>query len=39
MEVVGWVAVGVVALVVLGGAALGVRSIPDARRYLKIRKM
>ncbi|WP_407663554.1 DUF6893 family small protein [Mycolicibacterium celeriflavum] len=39
MEVVGWVAVGVVAVVILGGAALGVRSIPDARRYLKIRKM
>ncbi|WP_412457647.1 DUF6893 family small protein [Mycolicibacterium celeriflavum] len=39
MEVVGWVAVGVVAVVILGGAALGVRSIPDARRYMKIRKM
>ena len=39
MEVVGWVAVGVVAAVVIGGAAVGVRSIPDARRYLKIRRM
>ncbi len=39
MEVVGWVALGVVAVVVLAGAAVGVRSIPDARRYLKIRRM
>ena len=30
MEVVGWVAVGVVAVVVLGGACVGVMSIPDA---------
>ena len=39
MEIVGWVAVGIAAVVVLGGAALGVMSIPDARRYLKIRRM
>ncbi len=39
MEVVGWVAVGVVAAVVLGGAMVGVMSIPDAKRYLKIRRM
>ncbi len=39
MEIVGWVAVGIAAFVVLGGAALGVMSIPDARRYLKIRRM
>lgn len=39
MEVVGWVAVGIAAVVVLTGALLGVRSIPDARRYLKIRRM
>jgi hypothetical protein len=39
MEVVGWVAVGVVAAVVIAGAMVGVRSIPDARRYLKIRRM
>jgi hypothetical protein len=39
MEVVGWVAVGIAAVVVLGGAMLGARSIPDARRYLKIRRM
>jgi hypothetical protein len=39
MEVVGWVAVGMVGVVVLGGVVLGVRSIPDLRRYLKIRQM
>jgi hypothetical protein len=39
MEVVGWVALGVVAAVVLGGAMVGVMSIPDAMRYLKIRRM
>jgi hypothetical protein len=39
MEVVGWVAVAIAAAVVLGAALVGVRSIPDARRYLKIRRM
>ncbi|MGE5695262.1 MAG: DUF6893 family small protein [Candidatus Sericytochromatia bacterium] len=39
MEVVGWVAIGMVAVVVLAGVAVGVTSIPDARRYLKMRRM
>ncbi|PEG32892.1 hypothetical protein CQY20_33820 [Mycolicibacterium agri] len=39
MDVVGWVAVGVVAAVVVGGVIVGLVSIPDARRYMKIRKM
>jgi hypothetical protein len=39
MDVVGWVAVGVVAAVVLGGVVVGVASLPDARRYMKIRRM
>jgi hypothetical protein len=39
MEVVGWIALGVVAAVVVGGAVVGVMSIPDAMRYLKIRRM
>jgi hypothetical protein len=39
MQVVGWVAVGVVAAVILGGVAVGVRSVPDLQRYLKIRRM
>ncbi|WP_095533764.1 DUF6893 family small protein [Mycobacterium aquaticum] len=39
MEVVGWVAVVIVAAVVVVGAVLGLRSIPDAQRYLKMRRM
>ena len=39
MEVVGWVALGVIAAVVVGGVIVGVVSIPDARRYLKMRRM
>jgi hypothetical protein len=39
MEVVGWVAIGVVAVAVLGGAMIGLMSIPDAVRYMKIRRM
>ncbi len=39
MDIVGWVAVGVVAVVVLAGVVLGLTSLPDARRYLKMRRM
>ncbi|MDT5092669.1 MAG: hypothetical protein QOH60_2032 [Mycobacterium sp.] len=39
MDVVGWVAVGVVGVAVLAGVVVGLSSIPDARRYLKIRRM
>jgi hypothetical protein len=39
MDIVGWVAIGVVGVVVLGGVVIGVSSIPDIRRYLKIRQM
>ncbi|MFQ6330887.1 MULTISPECIES: DUF6893 family small protein [unclassified Nocardia] len=39
METVGLIATGVVALIVVGGLYLGVRSIPDLKRYLKIRHM
>ncbi|WP_087078286.1 DUF6893 family small protein [Mycobacterium dioxanotrophicus] len=39
MEVVGWIAVVVVAAVVAAGAVVGLRSIPDAQRYLKMRRM
>jgi Family of unknown function (DUF6893) len=39
MDVVGWIAVGVVAAVAVGGIAIGLASIPDARRYMKIRRM
>jgi hypothetical protein len=39
MDVVGWVAVAVVAVVVVGGIVVGLINIPDARRYMKIRRM
>ena len=39
MEIVGWIATGVVALVVVVGVVVGLRSIPDARPYLKMRQM
>jgi len=39
MDVVGWVALGVVAAVVVGGVVVGLVSIPDARRYMKMRRM
>lgn len=39
METLGVVATGVVALIVAAGLYLGVRSIPDIKRYLKIRHM
>ena len=39
METVGVIATGVVALIVVSGLYLGVRSISDIKRYLKIRHM
>jgi uncharacterized protein DUF6893 len=39
MDVVGWVAVGAVAVVVVAGAAVALSSIPDIKRYLRIRNM
>jgi Family of unknown function (DUF6893) len=39
MEVVGWVFLGILALIVFMGVVMGVMSLPDARRYLKIRHM
>jgi hypothetical protein len=39
MEVVGWVFVAIIAVVVLIGVGLGLVSLPDARRYLKLRRM
>jgi hypothetical protein len=39
MDVVGWVATGVVAVVLVGGVLVGLRSIPDVRRYVKMRNM
>ena len=39
MEVMGWIAVVIAALVLLVAVVLGVRSVPDAMRYMKIRRM
>ena len=39
MEVVGRIAVVVVTAAILAGAVIGVRSIPDIQRYLKMRQM
>jgi hypothetical protein len=39
MDVVGWIAVVVIAIVVVAGVIVGLVSLPDARRYMKIRRM
>ena len=39
MDAVGWAAVAVIAVVVAAGVAVGLVNIPDARRYMKIRRM
>jgi hypothetical protein len=39
MAVVGWVAIGVVAAIAVTGVAVGLASVPDMRRYLRIRHM
>ncbi len=39
MNVVGWVFLALLALVLLGVLALVGRSVPDIRRYLRMRRM
>jgi hypothetical protein len=39
MEVLGWIFIAIIALVAAVAMALGVISVPDARRYLKLRRM
>jgi Family of unknown function (DUF6893) len=39
MEVLGWIFIAIIALVVGTGMLLGLVSLPDARRYLKLRRM
>jgi hypothetical protein len=39
MEIVGWVFIGILAMFALTGVVVGLISVPDARRYLKIRHM
>ncbi|WP_428838946.1 DUF6893 family small protein [Mycobacterium kyorinense] len=39
MEILGWVFIGILAVIALVAVTMGVMSLPDARRYLKIRHM
>jgi hypothetical protein len=39
MEVLGWIFLAIIALVVLAAMGMGLVSLPDARRYLKLRRM
>lgn len=39
MEVLGWIFIAIVALVAAVAVMLGLISLPDARRYLKLRRM
>ena len=39
MDIVGWVAIAVIAVIALVGVVLGLTSIPDARRYMRMRRM
>jgi hypothetical protein len=39
MDVIGWIATGVVKVVLVTGVVVGLRSIPDVQRYLKMRQM
>jgi hypothetical protein len=39
MDVMGWVATSVIAVVVVAGVAVGLSSLPDIKRYLRIRNM
>jgi len=36
---VGWVATVLIILALVGAAVIGIRSIPDVRRYAEIRRM
>jgi hypothetical protein len=39
MAIVGWVFIGLLGILALAGVVVGLISLPDARRYLKIRHM
>jgi hypothetical protein len=39
MAIVGWVFIGILGLMVFSAVVLGLVSLPDARRYLKMRHM
>lgn len=39
MAGVGWAATALVGIIIVGGVVVGVTSLPDIRRYLKMRNM
>ncbi len=39
MEVLGWIFVALIALVLVAAVGLGLASLPDAKRYLRLRRM
>jgi hypothetical protein len=39
MAILGWIFLAILTLVVALGLVLGITSLPDARRYLKLRRM
>jgi hypothetical protein len=39
MEVLGWIFIAIIALVLAVAVVMGLVSLPDARRYLKLRRM
>jgi hypothetical protein len=39
MEVLGWIFIAIIALVFAVAVVMGLISLPDARRYLKLRRM
>jgi hypothetical protein len=39
MEILGWVFLALIAIVVLAAMAMGLVSLPDAKRYLRLRRM
>jgi hypothetical protein len=39
MAIVGWVFIGILGLIVFSAVVMGLVSLPDARRYLKMRHM
>lgn len=39
MEVLGWIFLAIIAVVAAIAVMLGLISLPDARRYLKLRRM
>ncbi|WP_413642147.1 DUF6893 family small protein [Mycobacterium sp. RTGN5] len=39
MATIGWIATIAVGVVIVGGVVVGVGSVPDIRRYLKMRSM